>query len=109
MAIDVTNLAVVFGDTGVGQLTLKAWEDLQATRWAIEIFVSDAEMFTNCIQGPGQRHKPMGSWSSGEPRIPPVEPFCDWIPRWIVPETIGYFECGDNDERIQGKAQWRQK
>ena len=32
VAIDITNLAVVFGETGVGQLTLKAWEDLQETR-----------------------------------------------------------------------------
>ena len=36
MAVDITNLAVVFGDTGGGQLTRKAWEDLQATRWAIK-------------------------------------------------------------------------
>ena len=35
MAVDITNLAVVFGDTGGGQLTRKAWEDLQATRCAI--------------------------------------------------------------------------
>ena len=34
LAIDITNLAVVFGETGVGQLTLKAWKDLQETRWA---------------------------------------------------------------------------
>ena len=34
VAIDITNLAVVFGETGVGQLTLKAWKDLQQTRWA---------------------------------------------------------------------------
>ena len=33
VAIDITNLAVVFGETGVGQLTLKAWNDLQETRW----------------------------------------------------------------------------
>ena len=38
MAIDITNLAVVFGETGVGQLTLKAWKDLEETRWAIGNF-----------------------------------------------------------------------
>ena len=35
VAIDITNLAVVVGETGGGQLSQKAWEDLQATRWAI--------------------------------------------------------------------------
>ena len=33
--VDITNLAIIFGDTGDGQLSQKTWEDLQATRWAI--------------------------------------------------------------------------
>ena len=32
IVVDITNLAVVFGETGGGQLTQKAWEDLQETR-----------------------------------------------------------------------------
>jgi hypothetical protein len=31
---DITRLAEIFGETGGGRLSQKAWEDLQATRWA---------------------------------------------------------------------------
>jgi hypothetical protein len=39
MVVDITHLAEVFDETGGGQLSQKAWEDLQATRWAIGNFV----------------------------------------------------------------------
>ena len=32
IVVNITNLAVVFGETGGGQLSQKAWEDLQETR-----------------------------------------------------------------------------
>jgi len=32
IVVDITNLAVVFGETGGGQLSQKAWEDLKATK-----------------------------------------------------------------------------
>ena len=35
IVVDITNLAVVVGETGGGHLSQKAWEDLQETRWAI--------------------------------------------------------------------------
>ena len=35
IVVDITNLAVVFGETGGGKLSQKLWEDLQATRWVI--------------------------------------------------------------------------
>ena len=38
IVVDITNLAVVVGETGGGQLSQKAWEDLRATRWAIGKF-----------------------------------------------------------------------
>ena len=56
IVVDITNLAVVFDETGGCHLSQRAWEDLQETRWAMEIFVIDAEMFTNLIQGPGQQN-----------------------------------------------------
>ena len=34
IVVDITHLAEVFGETGGSQLSQKAWEDLQATRWA---------------------------------------------------------------------------
>ena len=37
--MDITHLAEVFGVTGGGQLSRKAWEDLQETRWALENYM----------------------------------------------------------------------
>jgi hypothetical protein len=43
MVVDITHLAEVFGETGGGQLSQKAWEDLQETRWAIGILCNPTQ------------------------------------------------------------------
>jgi hypothetical protein len=49
--VDITNLAVVFGETGGGQLSQRAWEDLKATRWQLEIFVIQRRDVYNLYSG----------------------------------------------------------
>ena len=57
--VDISNLAVVLDETGRGQMLRKAWEDLQTTRWAIQVGKPCGPTqicLTNRIQRPGQRN-----------------------------------------------------
>ena len=61
IVVDITNLAVVVGETGGGRLSQKAWEDLQETRWAIGKSFDLTQMVINRIQGACQRKLQVGS------------------------------------------------
>ena len=104
IVVDITHLAEVFGETGGGRLSQKAWEDLQETRWAI-----------GKLYSPTQRCLPIVSRDL-------VNKTCKWAYDGLVSlvfrqqnrvlpnfhfntEIKKCFECGGGDERNQGNVQ----